>query len=205
MCGKTCRDESTVPDLVSLNQIKLSADSCVICPEFIVVIVINWCSPITATSQVKCELHIWKRHCVTVHALSVKANKEQQLSHYRIMIRGFFPPPHWNQSICVVSVTVAHSLQNARLTGVWLRSLHTGPCGARSQSHMKVVAQPEECSGGSDEGQPAFCFTCVPDRPHVKWPTRPEYQKITCSYLTVHIGWVRRWRQKHIHGGEKNI
>lgn len=42
----------------------------------------------------------------------------------------FFPSPLKPKHLCCL-ITVAHSLQNARLTGVWSRSLHTGLRGAR--------------------------------------------------------------------------
>lgn len=106
-------------------------------------------------------------------------------------------PPHWNQSIwrLVVSITIAHSLQNGRLTRMWLRSLHTSPCGAikkpscyhtwKSWHHWRnaVVGLMKESQLPSES-------------PHVKWSVHPNYKKNTWSHLwcqAVQIGWVRFW------------
>ncbi len=124
--------------------------------------------------------------------LSKKACKEQQQRRYTIIMCGF-PSPR-SQSIWrfAVSITAAHSLQNARLMRMWFRSLnakHTSLCGAIKKtfllSHMKDMAQLEECGGRSDEGHKAVCSTCAPHNPNVKWLVRPNYKKLWCNAASL--------------------
>lgn len=88
-------DESAMPDLVSLNQIKPSLNrfqlsiSCLYSGLVKLVFTSHMATCHVTTLYVICGTDIVLRWNNTLHTLSVKAHKEQQHCHYKILMCGF--------------------------------------------------------------------------------------------------------------------
>lgn len=151
-----------MPDFVSLNKFKISLTrfqlsiTCLYC-------IMNWCSLVTARRLVT-TLYVIYRIDVTVgqhtmHASLVNRTNslfEKQPCHYKIIM--CFPlPTDTKASEGLFCTLTAECMVNENV----VKEPGYQPVRCRKKSLLAITYKRlKKCSGRSDEGDPAVCFTC---------------------------------------------